>query len=78
VDTITLKGGLTVPVEALHLALDLEQRGFEMHVDGDRLRIALGRDTLNDLDREAIKKWKNHLLVVASYRCDHNFQEVTR
>src|SRR5262245_18405300 len=30
---ITLKGGPTLPVEALELAIDLERRGFQQSVD---------------------------------------------
>src|SRR5262245_36664425 len=32
---VTLKGGLTLPVEALELAIDLERRGFHQSLDSE-------------------------------------------
>lgn len=63
-------GGLTLPEEALVLALDLENRGCTLRQDGDRLRV-LGpggaKPELSAADVEAIRRWKAHLLALVAY-----------
>ena len=69
-EMVPLRDGPTVALDAIILACDLELRGFELRVAGDKLKLSAPetvRDTLTDQDRENIKKWKNHLLVVVSY-----------
>ena len=64
---VVLRGGLSLPVEPLMLALELEQRGFRMTREKP--------DTLNvqpcqHLTREdcaRIRRWKHHLLSLLSY-----------
>lgn len=71
----TLRDGPTVPLDAVHLALDLEARGFMLQADGAILRVTpkgeTPRDSLTEEDRTAIRRWKTHLLVVVSYCADH-------
>jgi hypothetical protein len=68
-------GGLTLPEEALVLALDLENRGCTLRQDGDRLRV-LGpggaKPALSEGDVEAIRRWKAHLLALLAYVAPEN------
>ena len=68
-DPYELGDGLIVDRAAVHLAIDLEARGFQLRTEGDRLHLSsvAARDTLTPEDREAIKKLKTHLLVVVSF-----------
>jgi hypothetical protein len=65
---VVLKGGLTVPLEALQLAWALEDRGATFAVDGDDLVIDGPRGFLTEDDRVAIRRWREHLKAIASYR----------
>jgi hypothetical protein len=64
---VVLKGGLTVPLEALQLAWALENRGATFEVDGDDLVVAGPRGLLTDADQVAIRRWKRHLMAIATY-----------
>jgi hypothetical protein len=66
-DFVTLIGGPTIPVEALRLALTLESRGVVLGVrDGD---LCAGPcQLLTDADRAAIRRWRNHLMALATYQ----------
>jgi hypothetical protein len=65
---ITLKGGLTVPIDALRLAWDLEERGFSLtRVDGDTLSVQPYERLTRD-DYQRIRRWKPQLLCVIDYR----------
>ena len=66
---VVLRGGLTLPVAAIRLALDLEARGLHLGVDGDMLLIG-PRELLSDADRVLIRQWKPHLLALISYSAD--------
>jgi hypothetical protein len=67
-DFVTLRGGLVVPRPAIHLALDLEQRGCRLRVDPDEDVLVVGpRELLTDEDRAQIRKWRNHLKAIATY-----------
>jgi hypothetical protein len=57
------KGGLTVPVAALQLALDLEARGCHLLLDGDGLPIG-PRERVTDEDRAGICCWRDHLRAI--------------
>ncbi len=64
--------GLAVPAEALELLVDLDIRGMSLTVHkGDQLRVARkdgqGAPELTDGDREAITRWKIHLLALVAY-----------
>ena len=66
-DTITLVGGLTVPVSALRLAWDLEARGLHLHADDDGgLRVGPSM-RLTPEDRQAIASEKPYLLALVRY-----------
>jgi hypothetical protein len=65
---VVLKGGLTVPVEALQLAWALEDRGATFAIDGDDLVVDGPRGFLTEHDRAAIRRWRGHLKTIASYR----------
>jgi hypothetical protein len=73
-ESVILNGGVTVPVEVIDLALDLENRGFQLQAVGDKLTVApprdtngTVRDTLSRNDKDHIRKVKTHLLAVVSY-----------
>jgi hypothetical protein len=64
---VVLKGGLTVPLEALQLAWALENRGATFEVDGDDLVVACPQGLLTDADQVAIRRWKRQLMAIATY-----------
>jgi hypothetical protein len=70
-DFVTLKGGLTLPVAVIRLALDLESRGLRMTVedDGEVIRVRPS-DLLTDADRVEIRRWKPHLIALLHYDAD--------
>jgi hypothetical protein len=65
---VVLKGGLTLPLEALRLALALEDRGATFAVDGEDLVVDGPCGLLTDADQVAIRRWKWHLMAIATYR----------
>jgi hypothetical protein len=71
-DFVTLRNGYVVPLAALQLALNLEDRGCVLRLDGDQL-FAGPRDRLTDDDRVAIRRWREHLKAVISH-CDIEVQ----
>lgn len=67
---VMLNGGLTVPTEAFTVAHGLMNRGFDLKVEGDRLRVVgIGgaKPDLSAEDVERIKRWKFHLIALVSY-----------
>jgi hypothetical protein len=60
---VTLSDGLIVPIAAVLLALDLEQRGCRMTIEDDALVVG-PRVLLNDEDRQQITRWKAALRVI--------------
>jgi hypothetical protein len=68
-DFVLLKGGLTLPVAVVRLALTFEERGITLRVDGDSLLVG-PRERLTDADRELIRRWKLHLLALLAYDAD--------
>jgi hypothetical protein len=70
---ITFKGGLTVPVAAWILALDLESRGIALAVDpADRACMMPSDPRVSPADRAAIQQWRVHLAAVLDYRVPHD------
>jgi hypothetical protein len=70
---LTLRNGPTVPSPVVHLAIDLELRGFTLrtHPDG-RLLVTPNpglepKPTLTDEERQKIVAWKAHLLALVAY-----------
>lgn len=64
---VTLAGGLTLPREAIELAIDLELRGCTFTVEGDRLTVR-PRSRLTPADVAAVKRWKLHLRALLEYQ----------
>ena len=58
--------GLTLPLAAVRLALDLENRGMHLILDGDGILVG-PRDRLTDEDRDAIRRWRLHLRAIVAY-----------
>jgi hypothetical protein len=65
-DSVTLTGGLTVPLLALQVLWGLENRGVSLTVDGDSL-IVNPRQLITDVDRVAIRQLKRHLIALVGY-----------
>lgn len=65
---VTLKGGLTIPVLALQLALDLESRGFPLKTDDNHAFIVFDDPRLTARDRVAIDRWRLHLGAIVEYQ----------
>lgn len=57
--------GVTLPLEPVLLALDLEHRGLRLEVDGDVLAVS-PRDRLTEEDRDAIRRWRWHLIEIVT------------
>jgi hypothetical protein len=64
---VTLKGGLTVPVAALQLALDLEARGIPLATDQDHQFVIPDDPRLTPGDHAAIARWRLHLGAIVDY-----------
>ena len=60
----------TLPIEAIELAIDLEQRGFEMWLDQWEQVVIAPAQELSDRDRAAIARWRLHLGAIVGYSCD--------
>ncbi len=65
-ELITLRGGLTVPLPALQMLWNLEDRGLDVQVDGADI-IVRPRGQLTADDRAAIGRLKPHLLQLIAY-----------
>ena len=68
-DFVVLRGGLSLPLAPFLLALDLEQRGLHLTLEGDVLKVG-PCDLLTDADRALIRRWKAHLLAIVAYDAD--------
>ena len=70
-ELLALVNGPVVPLEALRLALALEDIGLTLYADGETLRLRFRADVtetpLPEATRAEIKRWKWHLLAIASY-----------
>jgi hypothetical protein len=65
---VSLKGGLTVPVAAVLLALDLERRGIPLATDSAHQFIVPTDDRLTDEDHAGMARWRHHLGAIVEYR----------
>jgi hypothetical protein len=65
-ELVMLRHGLTVPVRAIELALDLERRGVHLELDGADILVG-PRDRITDDDRQQIRALKPFLLVLVAY-----------
>ena len=68
VEFVTLKGGLTIPVPALRLALDLEARGIPLATDADRQFVVPRDERLTADDLVNMQRWRAHLGAIVDYR----------
>jgi TubC N-terminal docking domain len=68
VEYVTLKGGLTIPVPALRLALDLEARGIPLATDADHRFIVPKDERLTADDLVNMQRWRAHLGAIVDYR----------
>jgi hypothetical protein len=58
---VVLRSGLAVPVDAVRLLLELEERGIDVRVDCQGLSVG-PRDRLTDDDRNAIRQHRQALI----------------
>ena len=64
-EILTLRSGLSLPWSAVEAALALEARGFTFRADRDRLLVSSPDGAvLTAEDRETIRRWKGHVLVM--------------
>jgi hypothetical protein len=68
VEFVTLKGGVTIPVPALRLALDLEARGIPLATDADHQFVVPKDERLTADDLVNIERWRAHLGAIVDYR----------
>ena len=68
VEFVTLKGGVTIPVPALRLALDLEARGIPLATDADHQFVVPKDGRLTAEDLVNIQRWRAHLGAIVDYR----------
>jgi hypothetical protein len=67
---VPLRHGLTLPVEAIELAIDLERRGFRMSLNASQQFQIQPTAPLTDLDRTAIGRWRRQLGAIIAYDAD--------
>ena len=67
---VTLKDGPTLPIPALVLALDLEDRGFRLLLNEAGQAVIEPTTALTDTDRVAIRRWRRHLGAIVAYTAD--------
>jgi len=68
VEFVTLKGGLTIPVPALRLALELETRGIALATDADHQFVVPKDERLTADDLANMQRWRAHLGAIVDYR----------
>ncbi len=64
---VTLREGPTLPIEAIELTLDLERRGFTLHVVATQQIVVEPAAELSDLDRARLRRWTYHVAAVVTY-----------
>jgi hypothetical protein len=69
---VVLRGGLSIPLAAVLLALDLEARGFRVTADGDGLIVRPGSRLTAD-DRARIQRHRDALIALTTH-CDEGVQ----
>ena len=63
-DFVRLRNGVTLPVAAVALALDLERRGIHLRSEDGQALLVGPPDRLTDDDRAGVRRWKLHLLAL--------------
>ena len=71
-ETITLKSGFVVSIEALNIAWDLEQRGFLLSLADDGGLLVRPKREISPSDDEAIRTHRNELIILV--RCSEAIQ----
>ena len=69
-DLVILRGGLTLPLPAVELALDLERRGIRLWTEDGEVLFVGPPKQLTDDDRVALRRWKPHVLALLAYEAD--------
>jgi hypothetical protein len=64
---VTLKSGLTLPIAAVRVALDLELRGLVLRIDGGQILIDGPIERVTDEDLALIRRWQAPLLAMVEY-----------
>jgi hypothetical protein len=68
VEFVTLKGGVTIPVPALRLALDLEARGIPLATNADHRFVVPNDGRLTADDLVNMQRWRAHLGAIVDSR----------
>jgi TubC N-terminal docking domain len=68
VEYVMLRGGLTLPLPALQLAWNLEERGFRLGVTPGGEFVVNQQTALTEADRLAIERWRGHLAAIAAHQ----------
>lgn len=63
---VVLRHGLSIPVRAVEVALDLERRGCHLEVDGQDILVG-PRDRVTDEDRDTIRELKPWIVQLIRY-----------
>ncbi len=58
---------VTLPIEPILLALDLERRGYRQSLDAAQQYQIAPAAGLSDEDRAAIRRWRRHLAAIIGY-----------
>jgi hypothetical protein len=66
---VTVTGGLTLPLPAITLAVDLEFRGIVLAVDQAHELVVPDDPRLTAADRAAIHRWRRHLVAILLTSC---------
>lgn len=66
-ETVILRGGLSVPLPALRLLWDLEERGFHVRKAEDGALLVSPRSQLTPDDDQAIRTYKDEIKLLVAY-----------
>lgn len=63
---VLLRSGISVPLAALRVCWQLEDRGCRLRVEGDELTVG-PRNLLTDSDRGALRRWRDEIRAVVQH-----------
>lgn len=69
---VTLRTGPTVPVACLRLAWNLEDRGCRFSLSDSGRLLVSPRHLLTDADRDGLRKWRDHLVMLLQHFAIHD------
>ena len=75
-ELVSLRGGLVVPVEALRVLWQLEERSFDVRLADDGVLLVAPASRLTIADRAAIAEHRDELRLLVAY-CDRETAAVT-